>query len=88
MMWDTWRLMKKTETGNYAGRIPKIWMQNAMADWGGNPAGDGTIEDWFVAASNHSLKISEDRTVWDADAGAWLTQERIDQLCELIDQGV
>ena len=78
----------KTETRT-AGRIPKIWMQNAMyADWGGNPAGDGTIEDWFVAASNHSLEISEDRTVWDADAGAWLTQEQINQLCELIDRGV
>ena len=75
----------KTETRN-AGQIPKIWLENIYMTIADAPR--ALVDDWFMSASNHALKISEDRTVWNADTGAWLTQDRIDQLCKRIDQGV
>ena len=61
-----------------AGKINKDWLSDAR----GNETPDSTVEDWFAEATNMTVEIDEEGSVWCVESNSWLGQDRIDQICK------
>ena len=69
-----------------AGVIGKEWLAGARCN-----GTDSDIADWFELAAGARIDLcggGSEICAWDRDAGRWLTQHDIDELCLRIDNGV
>ena len=68
---------------SFAGSIQRSWLENTRATL--NPG--KSVEKWFSKVANEQVIIDGTGGVWLVKSQRWMSQDRIDRTCMMIDSG-